>query len=364
MSIYLETIFIGLIFFTVLFWFILLFTYLREYRRNGMFKISHAIFFMSFILYIEIAYFLTILPLPQIGSMTNEVRPLVTYMQLNPLNFITEITNYTRIHGFHLMSPPIYTNVFNVFLLMPLGVYLNKLFDVSFTKSILIIFLVSLSFEVIQLSGLFFIYPYPYRVFDVNDLMFNTLGGILGYLISRRFLSFLDKIDLIKDNTIFTVTYFKQLVLFIADATIILIMFVIASILSNLITMLHHQDRSSPYSQGVFAIIFIVLVLTFLLIPIFRKKYQTLSMILSNTSLVNDKHDNMVFRLLRTIVIYLPFILSLVSYLDPVFYIINVIYVLYLIIMFILKKRGMNHIDRLFNYELISNKFKSSNHID
>lgn len=45
-------------------------------------------------------------------------------------------------------------------------------------------FLLSLFFELTQLSGLYGIYPRPYRLFDVDDLMLNTLGGTIGFLIS------------------------------------------------------------------------------------------------------------------------------------------------------------------------------------
>ena len=47
-------------------------------------------------------------------------------------------------------------------------------------------FLLSLFFELTQLTGLYFIYPRPYRLFDVDDLMINMLGGILGYFIMNK----------------------------------------------------------------------------------------------------------------------------------------------------------------------------------
>jgi hypothetical protein len=37
--------------------------------------------------------------------------------------------------------------------------------------------------EITQITGLFFIYPAPYRIFDVDDLIINTLGAVVGYLI-------------------------------------------------------------------------------------------------------------------------------------------------------------------------------------
>ena len=44
-------------------------------------------------------------------------------------------------------------------------------------------FLLSLLFELTQLTGLWFIYPRSYRTFDVDDLLANTLGGLLGFLL-------------------------------------------------------------------------------------------------------------------------------------------------------------------------------------
>ena len=67
-----------------------------------------------------------------------------------------------------------YEPFFNILLLVPLGVYLRYYFRRSWWQAILIGFLVSLSFELIQLSALFGIYPRPYRLFQVDDLINNT----------------------------------------------------------------------------------------------------------------------------------------------------------------------------------------------
>lgn len=72
---------------------------------------------------------------------------------------------------------------FNVLLTIPLGFFLRFLFKLSFGKVLLAGFLISLLYEVTQLTGLFFIYPRPYRIFDVDDLIINTLGAFVGYSI-------------------------------------------------------------------------------------------------------------------------------------------------------------------------------------
>ena len=46
------------------------------------------------------------------------------------------------------------------------------------------VFFLTLFCELTQVSGLYGIYPAPYRIFDINDLMFNTLGGVLGHIIA------------------------------------------------------------------------------------------------------------------------------------------------------------------------------------
>lgn len=70
---------------------------------------------------------------------------------------------------------------------LPFGVYLRYYFKCSFLKTLAITFCLTLFFELTQLTGLYFIYPRPYRLFDVNDLFVNTLGGLLGWSIAPLF---------------------------------------------------------------------------------------------------------------------------------------------------------------------------------
>ena len=61
-------------------------------------------------------------------------------------------------------------------------------------------FLLSLFFELTKLTGLNFIYPRPYRLFDVDNLMINTLGGILGYFIMNKLKVLLPSREEINDS--------------------------------------------------------------------------------------------------------------------------------------------------------------------
>jgi glycopeptide antibiotics resistance protein len=71
----------------------------------------------------------------------------------------------------------------NILLFMPLGFALPILFPaIKKGKVILTGFLVSLTIELVQaIAGMFL--GYNYRSFDVDDLMMNTLGTVIGLLI-------------------------------------------------------------------------------------------------------------------------------------------------------------------------------------
>ncbi|MDQ0887815.1 glycopeptide antibiotics resistance protein [Paenibacillus sp. V4I9] len=73
-------------------------------------------------------------------------------------------------------------SLYNLIMLMPLGIYLPMLFKLKrISKSILTVFLVSLTIEISQLI-LGYLGFVRSREFDVDDLILNTLGGTIGYL--------------------------------------------------------------------------------------------------------------------------------------------------------------------------------------
>jgi hypothetical protein len=54
-------------------------------------------------------------------------------------------------------------------------------------------FCLSLFFELTQVTGLYGIYNCAYRLFDIDDLFLNTLGGVIGFIIAPIFTYFLPK---------------------------------------------------------------------------------------------------------------------------------------------------------------------------
>ena len=68
-------------------------------------------------------------------------------------------------------------------MLIPFGIYLRYYFKCSLKKTLLLTAILSLFFEITQLSGLYFIYSGPYRLADVDDIIQNTIGGCVGYFL-------------------------------------------------------------------------------------------------------------------------------------------------------------------------------------
>jgi len=153
-----------------------------HYRRHGHVHPWRAFLGYSFIFYLIIACFLVVLPLPDLPPDTakedwNKSYALVRKPQLNPLGFLEYIQ---RVSPGMRRTLAIFQAAFNVVLLLPFGFYLVYLFRVPILATVLAGFLLSLLFELSQLTGIFWLYPGPYRLFDIGDLILNTTGAFIG----------------------------------------------------------------------------------------------------------------------------------------------------------------------------------------
>jgi glycopeptide antibiotics resistance protein len=69
---------------------------------------------------------------------------------------------------------------------VPFGFFFKFFINIKRKNIIIMTFILSLMIELAQLTGLFFTYPGSYRLFDVDDIMMNTLGGFLGTLLANN----------------------------------------------------------------------------------------------------------------------------------------------------------------------------------
>lgn len=211
-----------------------------NYNKYGSISKLRTLIIYSFILYLLCAFFLVIFPMPSKEYVNNLSIP---YYQLKPFNFINDLkyTNFS-LNSFSsyiklLKMPTVYQPLFNIILTIPFGIYLRYYYKCNFKKTLILSILLTLFFEITQLTGIFGIYSRNYRMFDVDDILFNTIGGIFGYLLCGIFIKILPSRESI-DNESFemgkTVTGLRRLVAFIIDNFFSLLLFGVILIISLL----------------------------------------------------------------------------------------------------------------------------------
>ena len=224
MGVYLESIKTAFLIFPLLAFLITLPYLLLQYHKYGSVPLIRSSIVYTFILYLLTAYFLVILPLPskeEVLMMPTKVPQLIPFTFIG--DFIETFKESSGVLSF-LKSPIVYTTLFNIAITIPFGVYLRY-------TTIIYTFLLSLYFEITQLTGLYGLYPKAYRLFDVDDLIVNTLGGLIGYLITPIVTIFLpdrDEIDKISYKRGKTVSIYRRFLAFLIDifvfATLMFIM--------------------------------------------------------------------------------------------------------------------------------------------
>lgn len=151
------------------------------YHRDGRLRLWSTVGAYLCVLYGLSLVCFTLYPLPSGNSglgITYGVPP-----QLNLLAFVDDL----RREGFHAV-PQILANVA---FFVPLGFIVGRALRLRARWAFVLGLATSLLIETAQLTGLFFIYPYAYRTFDVDDLVWNTSGAMIGWgcaAISKRLL--------------------------------------------------------------------------------------------------------------------------------------------------------------------------------
>ena len=199
MSLYLNDIYTGLLFFPLIALAATAPFLIWQYRKYGSIPLWKSFLFYGFVLYLICAFYLVILPLP---SDTDASVPYAESPQLIPFLFIynlvssvdgslADLSTWQQL----FTSAEFYIAVFNIMLFVPFGVMLRYYFKRPWYQVLILGFCLSLFFEITQLTGIFGIYKHPYRLFDVDDLMQNTLGAMIGYWIISPAVKVLPRIE-------------------------------------------------------------------------------------------------------------------------------------------------------------------------
>lgn len=158
----------------------------RVYRDHGRFAGWPAVVVIAAISYAcgVVAY--TLFPLPEATELFCEERSLISYWNTQPLRLVSDIGQETALLGFpSVLSSFVFLQVaMNVVLFLPLGFLLRYWLRWGFGQSVLAGLALSLLIEATQGTAMFGVYACPYRVAEFDDLITNTTGTAVGWLIA------------------------------------------------------------------------------------------------------------------------------------------------------------------------------------
>ena len=167
----------------------------RAVRKTSKLKL----FYVGIIeLYVLLLFSVTILPIQIVDSvMLEEKIAFVNYFQLIPFYSIRALFKNHDFLSIQLVG--------NVILLMPLPIllgYINKKnsFMMLFAKCTAI----SLGIEIVQLC-IDLVLQYPSRVFDVDDIILNAVGILLGILVFYLIFRFKKLYNWIGENIVWEI---------------------------------------------------------------------------------------------------------------------------------------------------------------
>ena len=332
---------------------------LHNYHKYGSIHFLRVFIIYTFILYLITIYFLIILPLPTFEEALQNTGPYINYV---PFSFITDFIHETPFVWNDLstyikaiLDPSFYVVVFNIVMFIPFGMYLRYYFKCSFKKTLLYSFLLSLFFELTQLTGLYFIYPNPYRLCDVDDLIQNTLGGVIGYFIMGALDNYLptrDEIDIEARKMGESVSGLRRITVFFLDFLLYLIFTLILSIFLDI--------------RWLFLVSFLIY---YILIPLVREN-ATIGMKFLNVKM-EFKRLSFVFNILRYLFIYFYYVILpiglmiFISYMRSYYALQGITFILYagglivilifyLINFILLLKNRKIFYDKLFGFRFVS----------
>ena len=150
-----------------------------SYRRRGGFGVARFLLWGAALVYLMAIWTYTLLPLPD----PDAVRCAGVNLDLGA--FIDDIRGALARRGRSALTDPAALQLLlNVLLFVPLGFFVRVLAGRGILTALVVGAGVSALVELTQLTGVWGLYPCAYRVFDVDDLLTNTCGALLGSLLA------------------------------------------------------------------------------------------------------------------------------------------------------------------------------------
>jgi len=179
-----------------------------HYRRSGRLRTADLVALVAVPVYALALWTYTLLPLPAPADVV--CRPAL----LEPFHFTDDVRSVWDGSFLSLLRDTVFLQLaLNVALFVPMGVLLRLRYRRGIVVTALSGMAMSLLIETTQLTGIWGLYDCAYRFFDVDDLLFNTAGAVLGSLavwpLSRRAAS----VDTVPERS----TFGRRLVAIISD---------------------------------------------------------------------------------------------------------------------------------------------------
>ncbi|MEV1120462.1 VanZ family protein [Actinosynnema sp. NPDC049800] len=155
-----------------------------HYYRFGRVEPRRAVVLYGLLAYGLVALALIFLPFPSALVCDGEAM-----LSTTPFQWVTDMRHNLAANGRSgvgavVTSSAFVQQAFNVALFVPLGVVLRKSYGRGAVTVVVIGLGISLAVEVVQYTGNLGAYPCPYRVADVDDLISNTTGALLGWMLA------------------------------------------------------------------------------------------------------------------------------------------------------------------------------------
>lgn len=180
------------------------------YHRDNRIRLSSAIVAYGTVLYLLGLLCFTLYPMPADAAAYCAAHHLTP--QINPLQFIGDI----RTDGL----TAVLQIAFNIVFFLPLGFIMGRIWRWPLPVTAVLSFATSLFLETMQLTGLMGVFPCAYRLFDVDDLLWNTTGALIGFALAMLSLRLIPA--RVADMTPTTTPGFmRRLITFIIDMTLI-----------------------------------------------------------------------------------------------------------------------------------------------
>ena len=144
--------------------------------------LQNILFYSVFLFYIVILLQVLLFKSVPVWQVFSENRRILRDINLVPFYYFTTDDAIARTFAF--------SNVFgNIVLFIPMGIYIPSLIrNKKFFRYILTIFLISLSVEIIQ-------YIFAIGITDIDDIILNCVGGLIGIAIYKVLLFVAKDID-------------------------------------------------------------------------------------------------------------------------------------------------------------------------